>query len=63
MTHSAMGEMFWRFGLYHKIVVSVGLFEVWLTLDGVRSRQTISSHLTSHSFEEDDASLKDIHQR
>ena len=53
----ASGQMFWRFGLYRcEIVVSVGLFKVWLTLDGVRSRQAISSHITSHSFEEDDAS-------
>lgn len=32
-----------RFGLYHcEIVVSVGLVKVWLTLDGVQSRQAIS---------------------
>ncbi len=57
MTHSASGEIFWRFGLYHcETVVSVGLFKVWLTLDGTGPRQVISAHLTSHSFEEDGAS-------
>lgn len=40
------------FGFYRcEIVV-----KVWLTLDRVGSRQVISSHLTSHSLEEDDAS-------
>lgn len=59
MTHSASGQIFWRFGLYHcETVVSVGLFKVWLTLDGIESRQTISTHLTPHSFEEDDASQR-----
>lgn len=57
MTHSASGQIIGEFVFYQcEIVVTEGLFNVWLTLNGVESRQAIASHLTSHSFEEDDAS-------